>query len=217
MRIRSLAAASVLAVTMAGATGAVSAAPSQNTKSQENRNPEKRTSFDVQIAPGDTLIKIGEEHGATYVRLFNANEQISDPDLIYAGESVRIPAPDEELEERELPEKVVQAEASAPQALQSAPEKPQAYEPAAAEPAVAINGGVWDRIAMCESGGNWAINTGNGYYGGLQFSLSSWRAVGGSGYPHQASKSEQISRAESLLAIQGWGAWPACSSKLGLR
>ncbi|MTV25110.1 hypothetical protein FTX61_06720 [Nitriliruptoraceae bacterium ZYF776] len=76
---------------------------------------------------------------------------------------------------------------------------------------------VWDRLARCESGGNWSINTGNGYYGGLQFSLSSWRAVGGSGYPHQASKLEQIERAERLRAQQGWGAWPSCSRQLGLR
>jgi hypothetical protein len=77
--------------------------------------------------------------------------------------------------------------------------------------------GVWDKLAQCESGGNWRINTGNGYYGGLQFSLSSWRAVGGSGYPHAASKAEQILRAERLKAKQGWGAWPACTRKLGLR
>jgi len=77
--------------------------------------------------------------------------------------------------------------------------------------------GVWDRVAECESGGNWSINTGNGYYGGLQFSLSSWRAVGGSGYPHESSRAEQIRRAEMLLDLQGWGAWPSCSRQLGLR
>ena len=76
---------------------------------------------------------------------------------------------------------------------------------------------IWDRLAQCESGGNWSINTGNGYYGGLQFSLSSWRAVGGSGYPHHHSRLEQIYRGERLQKIQGWGAWPACSRKIGLR
>ena len=75
----------------------------------------------------------------------------------------------------------------------------------------------WERLAQCESGGNWAINTGNGYYGGVQFSLGSWQAVGGQGYPHQNTKWEQIHRAEMLQARQGWGAWPACSRKLGLR
>ena len=76
---------------------------------------------------------------------------------------------------------------------------------------------MWDQIAQCESGGNWSINTGNGYYGGVQFSLSSWRAVGGTGYPHEHTRAEQIKRADMLLAIQGWGAWPTCSRKLGLR
>jgi resuscitation-promoting factor RpfB len=79
------------------------------------------------------------------------------------------------------------------------------------------SGSVWDKLAQCESGGNWSINTGNGYYGGLQFSLSTWRAYGGNGYPHQASREEQIRIAKKLQADAGWGAWPACSSKLGLR
>lgn len=83
----------------------------------------------------------------------------------------------------------------------------------AAEPPL----GVWDQIAECESGGNWSINTGNGYYGGVQFSLGSWRAVGGTGYPHEHSRAEQILRAEMLLEQQGWGAWPTCSRRLGLR
>ena len=79
------------------------------------------------------------------------------------------------------------------------------------------SGSVWDKLAQCESGGNWSINTGNGYYGGLQFSLSTWRAYGGDGYPHQASREEQIRIAKKLQAAAGWGSWPACSSKLGLR
>ena len=76
---------------------------------------------------------------------------------------------------------------------------------------------VWDRVASCESGGNWSINTGNGYYGGLQFSLGTWRAYGGSGLPSNASREQQIAIAKKLQADAGWGAWPACSSKLGLR
>ena len=76
---------------------------------------------------------------------------------------------------------------------------------------------VWDRVAQCESGGNWSIATGNGYFGGLQFTPGSWRAAGGSGMPHQASREEQIRVAENLLDMQGWGAWPTCSRKLGLR
>jgi uncharacterized protein YabE (DUF348 family) len=79
------------------------------------------------------------------------------------------------------------------------------------------SGSVWDKLAQCESGGNWSINTGNGYYGGLQFSLSTWRAYGGSGMPNKASREQQIAIAKKLQADAGWGAWPACSSKLGLR
>ncbi len=77
-------------------------------------------------------------------------------------------------------------------------------------------GTVWDRLAQCESGGNWAINTGNGYYGGLQFSLGTWQAYGGTGYPHQASRETQIAVATRVQAGQGWGAWPSCASQLGL-
>lgn len=77
--------------------------------------------------------------------------------------------------------------------------------------------GVWDRLADCESGGNWSINTGNGFYGGLQFTLTSWRAVGGTGFPHQHPREEQIFRAERLQDLQGWGAWPGCARRLGLR
>ncbi|HEX8518829.1 MAG TPA: transglycosylase family protein [Pseudonocardia sp.] len=75
----------------------------------------------------------------------------------------------------------------------------------------------WDRLAQCESGGNWNSNTGNGYYGGIQFNARTWKSFGGSGMPHQASKSEQIAVAERTLAAQGWNAWPACSRKMGLR
>jgi nucleoid-associated protein YgaU len=85
-----------------------------------------------------------------------------------------------------------------------------------AAPANAASTSTWDKIAQCESSGNWHINTGNGYYGGLQFSLSTWHAFGGSGNPASASKSTQIRIAERVLASQGWGAWPACSARLGL-
>ena len=79
------------------------------------------------------------------------------------------------------------------------------------------DGGVWDQLAECESGGNWSINTGNGYYGGLQFSLGTWQAYGGSGYPHQNSKAEQIRIATKVRdARGGYGDWPACAAKLGL-
>lgn len=71
----------------------------------------------------------------------------------------------------------------------------------------------WDAIAACESGGNWSINTGNGYYGGLQFNAGTWRANGGSGLPHNASRAEQIRVAENVLRTQGIGAWPVCGRR----
>jgi LysM repeat protein len=73
----------------------------------------------------------------------------------------------------------------------------------------------WDAIAQCESGGNWSISTGNGYYGGLQFKQSTWAANGGSGNPANASREEQIRVAENVLQSQGIGAWPTCGKKAG--
>ena len=90
---------------------------------------------------------------------------------------------------------------------------------AAAAPSIA-GGSVWDTLAQCESGGNWAINTGNGYQGGLQFSPSTWAAYGGTAYAptaNLATREQQIAIAEKTLAGQGWGAWPACTAKMGLR
>jgi resuscitation-promoting factor RpfB len=76
---------------------------------------------------------------------------------------------------------------------------------------------VWDRLAQCESGGNWAINTGNGYYGGLQFNLGTWQSYGGSGLPSNASRETQIAIATKVRdASGGYGAWPACAASLGL-
>ena len=86
----------------------------------------------------------------------------------------------------------------------------------AAPTAHAGGGTVWDKLAQCESSGNWSINTGNGFSGGLQFTRSTWLAFGGEGRAHEASRAEQIIVAERVLAKQGWGAWPACSRKLGL-
>ncbi|WP_028925386.1 transglycosylase family protein [Pseudonocardia acaciae] len=76
---------------------------------------------------------------------------------------------------------------------------------------------VWDQLAKCESSGKWNTNTGNGFSGGLQFTASTWRAYGGKGSAHNASREEQIAVAERVLAGQGWGAWPACSKKIGAK
>ena len=80
--------------------------------------------------------------------------------------------------------------------------------------------GVWDRLAQCESSGNWAINSGNGFFGGLQFLQATWEGFGGGAFAPRAdlaSREQQIIVAERVRAGQGWGAWPECSRKLGLR
>lgn len=171
----------------------------------------------VTVKAGDSLSAIAQEHNTTYLRMFYANTSIEDPDVIHPGDKVRVPAKNEKLKERALPESApVAATPASATTRTSAPAQPRsAYRPA--HTSSSVSGGVWDRLAACESGGNWSINTGNGFYGGLQFTLSSWQAVGGSGYPHHASKSEQIARGQALQAQQGWGAWPACAAKLGLR
>ena len=81
-------------------------------------------------------------------------------------------------------------------------------------------GAIWDALAQCEAGGNWSINTGNGYYGGLQFHPQTWTGLGGGEFApsaHLATREQQIIVAERVLAAQGWGAWPGCTAKLGLR
>lgn len=94
--------------------------------------------------------------------------------------------------------------------------KPTVISAAAVISADASNEAVWDRLAQCESGGNWSVNTGNGYYGGIQFSLGTWKAMGGAGLPSESSREQQIAIAKALQARSGWGQWPACSRSLGL-
>lgn len=86
--------------------------------------------------------------------------------------------------------------------------------------AYAASDSTWDRLAHCESTGNWQINSGNGYHGGLQFSPRTWTAFGGGEFApvaYKASRTQQIAVAERVLAAQGWNAWPTCSRKLGIR
>jgi hypothetical protein len=87
-------------------------------------------------------------------------------------------------------------------------------------PAGAASMKTWSRLAKCESGGRWHINTGNGYYGGLQISPGTWRSNGGKRFaslPHRATKREQIRVAKRIKRSQGWGAWPSCSRRIGAR
>ena len=125
-------------------------------------------------------------------------------------------APSQEQTEKKTEKKSTQNESSSRSSeRESAPEE----KPAPSAPSVS-DGSVWDRLAQCESGGNWSINTGNGFSGGLQFTKSTWLAFGGGQYApvaHQASREQQISIGKKVQAGQGWGAWPSCTSQLGIR
>jgi LysM repeat protein len=175
----------------------------------------------VTVNPGDTLSSIATANETTYQRLFDANPNVANPDVIDVGWQIRVPAPDEQLAHRELLQAASAVAPAAPVAYQApaATSYQQTAPQQAAAPAPAAgSGGVWDSIAQCESGGNWAISTGNGYSGGLQFSPGTWAAYGdGSASAAQASKQAQIAAAEKVLAAQGWGAWPSCSAQAGLR
>lgn len=162
----------------------------------------------VKVQAGDTLEKIAQDHGMTYQRVFNANPDVTDPNVIFADETIRIPAADEQLADRPLPG----ATAPVITASQTTAPTPTVTTP----PAAVAAGDVWDKLAQCESGGNWSIDTGNGYYGGLQFSAGTWQANGGTGSPAAASREQQIAVAQNIAARQGFSAWPACSSQLGL-
>lgn len=211
MRFVALVAALCVAVLGMG-TQPVYAAPSSNPSQQM-----------VTVNSGDTLTAIAARNNTTFERIFFANDFIVDPDIIHVGEQVRIPSSEEQLTARIIPANYTPiATPTAPAVTQPPVAAPAAPAPSqqavSSQPVqtVAADGSVWDRLAQCESGGNWSINTGNGYHGGLQFSQSSWAAAGGSGSPQNASREEQIAVATRLQAMQGWGAWPTCSAKLGL-
>lgn len=169
----------------------------------------EETAVEIEVQTGDSLSKIANQNNTTWQRIFFANESIKDPNVINPGDKLRIPSSDEKLAEREIPA-IKALVASAPKTRTSTNKPIITSAPAVAD------GSVWDRLAQCESGGRWNINTGNGYYGGLQFLPSTWRGVGGTGLPHQHSREEQIKRAQILQARSGWGQWPACARKLGL-
>lgn len=159
----------------------------------------------VVVNPGDNLSAIADAHQTTYIRLFEANSIVVNPDLIYPGDTLRVPGPNEQLAERELP-----AAAVSPAAVQA---RATSYTPAAA--VSYTSGSNWDSIAACESGGNWAINTGNGYYGGLQFTQQTWAGAGGLAYAPRAdlaTPAQQIAVASTL----GLGNWPVCGARASL-
>jgi len=162
------------------------------------------------VKAGDSLAEIAKAAKLSGWRpVYDLNKSIQHPDLIYPGQKLVIPAKGEKVKHRPLPGP----------AIYRLPEQDRSPAPATSptQRSAAVGGGVWDRLAQCESGGNWAVNTGNGYSGGLQFSSGTWQANGGSGSASNASRAEQIRVAQRVLASQGWGAWPSCSARLGLR
>jgi LysM repeat protein len=173
----------------------------------------------VTVKRGDSLSKIAKRAKlASWRPIWDLNKKIKHPNLIYPGQKLVLPAKGEKVKHRPLPALAVTRAVSQerPSAPESSSQRSTATRSSSTSSA-SVGGSVWDRLAQCESGGNWGINTGNGYSGGLQFAPGTWAANGGSGSAHNASRAEQIRVAERVLASQGWGAWPACSSKLGLR
>ena len=183
------------------------------------KDQQRRT---VTVKQGDNLSKLAKRAKlASWRPIWDLNKKITHPNLIYPGQKLLIPAKGEKVKHRPLPALVVtravsQERSAAPASSSGASSSRRSTVTRSASTS-SVGGGVWDRLAQCESGGNWGINTGNGYSGGLQFAQGTWRANGGSGSAHNASRSEQIRVAERIRASQGWGAWPACSAQLGLR
>jgi LysM repeat protein len=167
-----------------------------------------------EVKAGETLAGIAKAAKLPNWRpVYDLNAAIQHPDLIHPGQKLLIPAKGEKVNHRPLPGPGVDRPAD----QDRSPSPARTQRSVSSRGSAAVGGSVWDRLAQCESGGSWSTNTGNGYSGGLQFSAGTWRANGGSGSAHTASRAEQIRVAQRVLASQGWGAWPACSSRLGLR
>jgi LysM repeat protein len=166
------------------------------------------------VKSGDTLGSIARSHGlGSWQSLYQANSSvIRNPNLIFPGQRLVLSGGGSATHQ------VQRSSATTHHSTTSSSSHRSSQSSSAPQQSnVAAGGTVWDRLAQCESGGNWSINTGNGFYGGLQFTQSSWHAAGGSGSPQNASRAEQIRAAERLQQMQGWGAWPTCSQKVGLR
>jgi LysM repeat protein len=192
-----------IALASAATVAAIFVGGGASASAQNNQTTPKNQPNIVKVNPGDSLSSIADAHQTTYVRLYDANTDIVNPDLIYPDENVRIPSPDEQLADRLLP-----ANAPAPAVVQTQTQPQVSYS----APAAVTNytsGTNWDRIAACESGGNWSINTGNGYYGGLQFTQGTWAGAGGLAYAPRAdlaTPAQQIAIASKLSL----GNWPVC-------
>lgn len=165
-------------------------------------DPQPAAPKQVAVQPGDSLSSIAEAQALdTWRPLWNANPGVTNPDLIYPGEQLVVP--DGATTDRPLPAGVTVE----PVAAVNRPAQTGAVTHAAANYAAGA-GGILARIRQRESGGNYATNTGNGYYGAYQFNLQTWRGVGGSGLPSEASPAEQDMRAQMLYDRRGCSPWP---------
>jgi nucleoid-associated protein YgaU len=174
------------------------------------------------VRPGDTLSAVAARaygSAADWPAIWWANRrQVPDPDMITTGQRLAVPS------SHRVPPWLVRAALAAGVAARPARAAPAGAAPAApaasaqaSSPGPASSGGVnWSAIAACESGGNWAASTGNGFYGGLQFTEQTWLANGGGRYASSANlatPAQQIAVAQNVLASQGIGAWPVCGSR----
>jgi LysM repeat protein len=183
------------------------AAHAQSPNNQSSKNDQNKPVM-VTVNGGDTLDGIATAHQTTYIRMFDANTKIQDPDLIYPGDQLRVPKADEQLTDRPLPSDAI-VPANEPPTAQPAAQSAYSYAPAAVTRYTSGSG--WDAVAACESGGNWSINTGNGYYGGLQFTQQTWASAGGLAYAPRAdlaTPAQQIAIASKL----SMGNWPVCGA-----
>ena len=170
------------------------------------------------IRPGDTLSAIAARaygSAADWPAVWWANRrQVANPDLIAAGQRLRLPA------RGQVPRWMARAALAAATARPApsaaagaAPAAPASSDPTSSPPPASAGGVNWAAIAACESGGNWAASTGNGFYGGLQFTEQTWLGYGGGQYASSANlatPAQQMAVAGRVLAGQGIGAWPVC-------
>ncbi|WP_333617675.1 transglycosylase family protein [Dietzia sp.] len=185
-------------------------------------------SADTPVLPGMfvKVLRVTDEEEKTTAHIDPPRNEVDDPELEEGNEEVTDPGTPGETEQTWTVTKVNGQETERHIASERTITEPKpatvrvgSKKPAPAAPSVAAGGTIWDQIVQCEATGDWSINTGNGFSGGLQFTDQTWQAFGGGEYAPQAwqaSREQQIAVAEKVQAAQGWGAWPACTAKLGI-
>lgn len=166
------------------------------------------------VAGGESLSIIAEANQLpSWKTIWDVNEHIANPDLINPGEELNIPAVGQQTPDRPLPA----AQAVAPVSQQKLVAASRSAAPKAAPVYGGTTDGAWAALRACESGGNYAANTGNGYYGAYQYNSGTWNNYGGYARADLAPPAVQDAKAQDTQSRRGWSPWPACSRKLGLR